>query len=61
MSDTLSTTTAIGYLFSLLVTFAFEVSLRKPVQTYLIAVTGSTHKDRVKQCHVRINGFIGLR
>ena len=33
--------------------FAFEVSLRKSVRLSLIAVSGSVHKDRLKQCHVR--------
>ena len=33
--------------------FAFEVSLRKSVRISLIAVSGSVHKDRLKQCHVR--------
>ena len=33
--------------------FAFEVSLRKSVGISLVAVSGSVHKDRLKQCHVR--------
>ncbi len=33
--------------------FAFEVSLRKSVRISLIAVSGSVHKDRLKQCLVR--------
>ena len=58
MSDIHSTitTTSIsqsGCLFYQLVSFAFEVSLRKSVQISLIAVSGSVHKDRLKQCHVR--------
>ena len=32
--------------------FAFEVGLRKSVRISLIAVSGSVHKDRLKQCHV---------
>ena len=55
MSDIHSTitTTTSGCLFYQLVSFAFEVSLRKSVQISLIAVSGSVHKDRLKQCHVR--------
>ena len=54
MSDIHSTiTTTAGCLFYLLVSFAFEVNLRKSVQISLIAVSGSAHKDRLKQCHVR--------
>ena len=51
MSDIHSTITT-GCLFYQLVSFAFEVSLRKSVQISLIAVSGSVHKDRLKQCHV---------
>ena len=54
MSDIHSTiTTTSGSLFYRLVSFAFEVNLRKSVQISLIAVCGSAHKDRLKQCHVR--------
>ena len=56
MSDihsTISITTTSGCLFYQLVSFPFEVSLRKLVQISLIAVSGSVHKDRLKQCHVR--------
>ena len=54
MSDIHSTiTTTSGSLFYQLVSFAFEVNLRKSVQMSLIAVFGSAHKDRLKQCHVR--------
>ena len=53
MSDMHSTTTTSECLFYQLVSFAFEVSLRKSVQISLIAVSGSVHKDRLKQCHVR--------
>ena len=54
MSDIHSTiTTTSGCLFYQLVSFAFEVNLRKSVQISLIAVSGSAHKDRLKQCHVR--------
>ena len=54
MSDIHSTiTTTSGYLFYQLVSFAFELRLRKSVQISLIAVSGSAHKDRWKQCHVR--------
>ena len=54
MSDIHSTiTTTSGCLVYQLVSFAFEVSLRKSVQISLIAVSGSVHKDRLKQCHVR--------
>ena len=54
MSDIHSTiTTTAGCLFYQLVSFAFEVSLRKSVQISLIAVAGSAHKVRLKQCHVR--------
>ena len=55
MSDIHSTiTTTSGCLFYQLVSFAFEVNLRKSVQIIsLIAVSGSAHKDRLKQCHVR--------
>ena len=52
MSDMHSTITS-ECLFYQLVSFAFEVSLRKSVQISLIAVSGSVHKDRLKQCHVR--------
>ena len=53
MSDIHSTiTTTSGSLFYQLVSFAFEVNLRKTVQISLIAVFGSAHKDRLKQCHV---------
>ena len=47
------TTTSGCLLFYQLVSFAFEVSLGKSVQISLIAVSGSVHKDRLKQCHVR--------
>ena len=48
MSDIHSTiTTTAGCLFYQLVSFAFEVSLRKSVQISLIAVSGSAHKDRL--------------
>ena len=51
MSDIHSTiTTTSGCLFYQLVSFAFEVNLRKSVQ---ISLSGSAHKDRLKQCHVR--------
>ena len=53
MSDIHSTITTSGCLFYQLVSFAFEVNLRKSVQISLIAVSGSAHKDRLKQCHVR--------
>ena len=54
MSDIRSTiTTTSGCLFYQLVSFAFEVSLRMSVQISLIAVSGSVHKNRLKQCHVR--------
>ena len=54
MSDIHSTiTTTSGSLFYQLVSFAFEVNLRKSVQISLIAVCRSAHKDRLKQCHVR--------
>ena len=54
MSDIHSTiTTTSGSLFYQLVSFAFEVNLRKSLQISLIAVFGSAHKDRLKQCHVR--------
>ena len=54
MSDIhLTITTTSGCLFYQLVSFAFEVNLRKSVQISLIASSGSTHKDRLKQCHVR--------
>ena len=54
MSDIHSTiTTTSGSLFYQLVSFAFEVNLRKSVQISLITVFGSAHKDRLKQCHVR--------
>ena len=54
MSDIHSTiTTTSGSLFYQLVSFAFEVNLRKSVQISLIAVFGSAHRDRLKQCHVR--------
>ena len=47
MSDIHSTiTTTAGCLFYQLVSFAFEVNLRK-------SVSGSAHKDRLKQSHVR--------
>ena len=53
MSDIHSTiTTTSGCLFYQLVSFAFEVNLRS-VQISLIAASGSTHKDRLKQCHAR--------
>ena len=46
MSDIHSTiTTTSGCLSYQLVSFAFEVSLRKSVQISLIAVSGSVHKD----------------
>ena len=55
MSDSHSTiTTTSGCLFSQLVSFAFEVSLRKSVGISLIAMSGSAHRDRLKQCHVRM-------
>ena len=54
MSDIhLTITTTSGCLFYQLVSFAFEVSLRKLVQISLIALSGGAHKDRLKQCHVR--------
>ena len=59
MSDIHSTiTTTAGCLFYQLVSFAFEVSLRKSVQTSLIAVSGSAHKDRldIVPCE---KGFVG--
>ena len=44
MSDIHSTiTTTSGCLFYQLVSFAFEVNLRKSVQISLIAVSGSAH------------------
>ena len=46
-------TTTSGCLFYQLVSFAFEVKLRKSVKISLIAVSGSAHKDRLNQCHVR--------
>ena len=47
MSDIHSTiTTTSGCLFYQLVSFAFEVNLRKSVQISLIAVSGSAHKDQ---------------
>ena len=55
MADSHSTiTTTSGCLFYQLVSFAFEVSLRKSVGVSLIAMSGSAHKDRLKQCHVRM-------
>ena len=59
MSDihsTITTSTTSGCLFYQLVSFAFEVNLRQSVQISLIAVSGSAHKDRLKQCHVRVEG-----
>ena len=54
MSDIHSTiTTTSGCLLYQLVSFAFEVNLRKSVQISLIAVSGSVYKDRLKQCYVR--------
>ena len=54
MSDIHSTiTTTSGCLFYQLVSFGFEVNFRKSVQISLIAVSGSAHRDRLKQCHVR--------
>ncbi len=54
MSDIhLTITTTSGCLFYQLVSCAFEVNLRKSVGISLIAVSGSAHKDRLKQCHVR--------
>ena len=54
MYDIHSTITTIsGCLFYQMVSFAFEVSLRQSVQISLIATSGSAHKDRLKQCHVR--------
>ena len=51
-------TTTAGCLFYQLVSFAFEVSLRKSVQISLIAVAGSAHKDRldIVPCE---KGFVG--
>ena len=59
MSDIHSTiTTTSGCLFYQLVSFAFEVNLRKSVQISLIAVSGSAHKDRldIVLCE---KGFVG--
>ena len=59
MSDIHSTiATTAGCLFYQLVSFAFEVSLRKSVQISLIAVSGSAHKDRldIVLCE---KGFVG--
>ena len=54
MSDIHSTiTTTSGCLFYQLLSFAFEVDIRKSVQISLMAVSGSAHNDRLKQCHVR--------
>ena len=48
MSDIHSTiTTTAVWLFYQLVSFTFEVSLRKSVQISLNAVSGSAHKDRL--------------
>ena len=59
MSDIHSTsTTTAGCLFYQLVSFAFEVSLRKPVQISLIAVSGSAHKDRLDTVSCE-KGFVG--
>ena len=67
MSDIHSTniTTTSGCLFYQLVSFVFEVSLRKSVQISLmslslIAVSGSAQKDILQQCHVRRPKVVGL-
>ena len=59
MPDIHSTiTTTAGCLFYQLVSFDFEASLRKSLQIYLIAVSGSAHKDRldIVLCE---KGFVG--
>ena len=55
MSDIHSTiTTTSGCLFYQLISFAFEVSLRKSGQIYLIAVSGSVPEEgSVVHCHRR--------
>ena len=59
MSDIHSTiTTTSGCLFYQLVSFAFEVNLRKSVQISLIAVSGSAHKDRLNIVPCE-KGFVG--
>ena len=62
MSDihsTITTSTAVC-LFYQLVSFAFEVSLRKSVQISLIAVSESAHKDRLKIVPCE-KGFVGSK
>ena len=56
MSDIHSTTA--GCLYYQLVSFDFEVSLRKSVQISLITVSASAHKDRldIVPCE---KGFVG--
>ena len=59
MSDIHSTiTTTSGCLFYQLVSFAFEVNLRKSVQISLIAVSGSAYKQcEAVPCE---KAFVGL-